>query len=100
MLKIITSVPGLAQALAPGLAPGLAPELVIIQNPVAEPPAPPTGIQILEVTSQTVRLSWQSQNDLSVTPNSPEPPRITKYIVETAEVQGNPTQQFFSQLRK
>jgi hypothetical protein len=55
----------------------------------SEPPAPPLGLQVLEVTSQSVRLSWQIQT--AAQPgfsDVTDAPRISKFIVELAEIQG------------
>ena len=54
-----------------------------------EPPAPPLGLQVLEVTSQSVRLSWQIQTAAQPGFNDDaDAPRISKFIVELAEMQG------------
>lgn len=57
---------------------------------LTEPPAPPTGLQVLEVTSQSVRLSWQIQTAAQSGFNDviADAPRISKFIVELAEIQG------------
>ena len=58
-------------------------------NYFSEPPPPPDGFQVLEVSSQTARVSWQIQSGHPGTLDQPpDQPRISKYIIEVAEVHG------------
>ena len=53
-----------------------------------EPPSPPQGLQVLEMTSTSVRLNWQIQNQQPGLTETSDTPRINKYIVELAEIHG------------